>query len=75
MEWQPIDLAPRNIGDIGDNWLIGWNAEWDSPLPIYWFWHGWVTPDQAVQSYGLAAEGLYKILPTQWMPLPEAPDA
>lgn len=73
MDWQPIDTAPRNPGDIGDAWLIGWNAEWDYPIPICWFWHGWATPDQAVGNYGDASEGLYKILPTHWMPFPSPP--
>lgn len=73
MGWQPIDTAPRNPGDIGETWLIGWNAEWDYPIPIYWFWHGWTTPDQAVINYGDASEGLYKILPTHWTPFPNPP--
>lgn len=72
--WQPIDTAPRNPGDIGENWLIGWNAQWDDPLPIYWFWHGWVTPDQGVMNYGEEGEGLYKVLPTHWMSMPTPPE-
>jgi hypothetical protein len=75
-EWQLIDVAPRNPGmtSIGDAWLIGWNPEWDEPIPIYWMYYGWVTPDQSVANYGDEGDGLYKILPTHWMPMPKAPE-
>ncbi len=72
-EWQFIDAAPREPDGYGMQWLLGWNPEWNGPLPILWFAYGWVTPDQAECTYGEAGDGLYKILPTHWMPMPEPP--
>ena len=64
-EWQPIETAPTERSETGDNVLL-WIVEYGDVGIIMGYWDGRGWSD----SHG---HGSNDLKPTHWMPLPEPP--
>ena len=62
MEWQPIETAPKDVGDI-----LFHNSEHNEMFVCYWDGVAWAySPKHALDT----STG-----ETKWMPLPQPPEA